>query len=196
MLDLRIVARADHADPKLAKQLQGLKIPTRIANEETVAMLREKGGQNGSTRWRLPNQFSAGDLWIVAAEVLTRYGYSVVVAEAEEGNPLPIWRPGLRPMKPGEHALFLGQHIVTLMGIRGSGLVIIRYHRPVVHDQMVFIETTREAIRERPEHMWCTPLAKFVRPALEAITKANCVNCTAVHYGLQDGVLVSPHVST
>ncbi len=192
MLDLRIIARTHHEDPQLAKQLQGLKIPTRLVNGETVAMLKEKGGQNGSTRWRLPDQFSTNDLWIEAAESITPYGYSTVICTAK-GRPLPIW-PSLRPMKPGEHALFLGQHIVTLVGIRGSGLVIIRHHRPVVRDQVVFIETL-ETGRAKPEHMGCTPLAKFVPAAQEAIRKANCPGCTAVHYGLQDGTLVS-HANT
>ncbi|MBI4217336.1 MAG: hypothetical protein HY603_00820 [Parcubacteria group bacterium] len=190
MLDLRIVARTDHADPKLAKQLQGLRIPTRLVNGETIAMLKEKGGQNGSTRWRLPDQFSASNLWIEAAESVTPRGYAVVVAGAEEGNPLPIWRLGLRNLMSGEHALFLGQHIVTITGIRGSGLVIVRHHQPVVHDQMAFIET-REMTRAKPEHMGCTPLAMFVPAAREAVSKANCPDCTAVHYGLRDGVLVS-----
>lgn len=192
MLDFRIIARTQHENPKLAKQLQGLKIPTHIANGETVAMLKERGGQNGSTRWRMPEQFSLSNLWIEAAESITCYGYAVVICDAE-GNPLPIWKNALRPKKSEEHALFLGQHIATVTGIRGSSLVIVKYHRPIVRDQLAFIETSG-MIKENPDHMRYTPLAKFVPAAVGARCKANCTNCMTVHYGLQDGVLVS-HIS-
>lgn len=177
---MKIVARVKGEDQALVAYLAGRNIEARLVRNGVIIDLpyaHQKG-------FEVPDELCDATLLINVAEeggAMTKTGSATVVCGLSGKALRPYRVPHGGHLANGEHAFFsVPDAVITVMGYRSSGKVVIEEHRIVRDGRFAHIKT---------KMMWSGHIGdlpemydRFAVAALAANVKTNCYHCRHCHY--------------